>query len=69
VTGAVFRDTVRFTGELDAGTLTVQKIFNGNKYKTTKYKYKYKYLGSKYKYKYIKMYLSTSTSTKYAISA
>jgi len=52
VTGAVFRDTVRFTGELDAGTLTVKKIFNGNKYITTKYKYKYKYLGSKYKYKY-----------------
>jgi len=26
VTGAVFRDTVRFTGELDAGTLTVKKI-------------------------------------------
>jgi len=77
----VFRDTVRFTGELDAGTLTVKKIFNGNKYITTKYKYKYKYLGSKYKYKYkyftckykykykyIKMYLSTSTSTKYPIS-
>ena len=52
VTGAVFRDAVRFTGELDAGTLTVKKIFNGNKYITTKYKYKYKYLGSKYKYKY-----------------
>jgi len=34
---------VRFTGELDAGTLTVKKIFNGNKYITTKYKYKYKY--------------------------
>ena len=59
VTGAVFRDTVRFTGELEAGTLTVKKIFNGNKYITTKYKYKYKY---------IKMYLSTSTSTKYPIS-
>jgi len=69
---------VRFTGELDAGTLTVKKFFNGNKYITTKYKYKY--LGSKYKYKYftckykykykyIKMYLSTSTSTKYPISA
>jgi len=43
VTGAVFRVTVRFTGELDAGTLTVKKIFNGNKYITTKYKYKYKY--------------------------
>ena len=50
MTGAVFRDTVRFTGELDAGTLTVKKIFNGNKYITTKYKYKY--LGSKYNYKY-----------------
>jgi len=48
----VFRDTVRITGELDAGTLTVKKFFNGNKYITTKYKYKYKYLGSKYKYKY-----------------
>jgi len=60
VTGAVFRDTVRFTGELDAGTLTVKKIFNGNKYITTKYKYKYKY---------IKMYLSTRTSTKCPISA
>ena len=60
MTGAVFRDTVHFTGELDAGTLTVKKIFNGNKYITTKYKYKYKY---------IKMYLSTSTSTKYLISA
>jgi len=35
--------TVRFTGKLDAGTLTVQKNFNGNKYITTKYKYKYKY--------------------------
>ena len=52
MTGAVFCDTVRFTGELDAGTLTVKKFFNGNKYITTKYKYKYKYLGSKYKYKY-----------------
>ena len=50
MTGAVFRDTVRFTSELDAGTLTVKKVFNGNKYITTKYKYKY--LGSKYKYKY-----------------
>ena len=59
MTGAVFRDTVRFTGELDAGTLTVKKFFNGNKYITTKYKYKYKY---------IKMYLSISTSTKYPIS-
>ena len=27
VAGAVFRDTVRFTGELDAGTLTVEKNF------------------------------------------
>ena len=56
MTGAVFRDTVRFTGELDAGTLTVKKIFNGNKYITTKYKYKYKYKYIKnvlkYKYKY-----------------
>jgi len=52
VTGAVFRDTVRFTGELDAGTLTVKKCFNGNKYITTKYKYKYKYFTCKYKYKY-----------------
>ena len=43
MTGAVFRDTVRFTGKLDAGTLTVKKNFNGNKYITTKYKYKYKY--------------------------
>jgi len=50
VTGAVFRDTVRFTGELEPGTLTVKNFFNGNKYITTKYKYKY--LGSKYKYKY-----------------
>ena len=54
MTGAVFRDTVRFTGELDAGTLTVKKNFNGNKYVTTKYKYKYKYIKNvlKYKYKY-----------------
>jgi len=56
VTGAVFRDTVRFTGELEAGTLTVKKIYNGNKYITTKYKYKYKYKYIKnvlkYKYKY-----------------
>ena len=29
VTGAVFRDTVRFTGELDAGTLTVKKFLMG----------------------------------------
>ena len=36
-----------FTGELDAGTLTVKKIFNGNKYITTKYKYKYKYINKK----------------------
>ena len=50
MTGAVFRDTVCITGELDAGTLTVKTFFNGNKYITTKYKYKY--LGSKYKYKY-----------------
>ena len=48
----MFRDTVRFTGELDAGTLTVKKIFNGNKYITTKYKYKYKYFTCKYKYKH-----------------
>jgi len=41
VAGAVFRDTVRFTGELEAGTLTVKNFFNGNKYITTKYKYKY----------------------------
>jgi len=27
VTGAVFSDTVRFTGELDAGTLTVKQNF------------------------------------------
>ena len=75
MTGALFRDTVRFTGELDARTLTVKKIFNGNKYITTKYKYKYlgckykykyKYFTYKYKYKYIKTYLSTST--KYPIS-
>jgi len=69
VAGAVFRDTVRFTGELDAGTLTVKKIFNGNKYITNKYKYlgsKYKYKYFTCKYKYIKMYLSTST--KYPIS-
>ena len=54
MTGAVFSDTVRFTGELDAGALTVEKIFNGNKYITTKYKYKYKYIKNvlKYKYKY-----------------
>ena len=54
MTGAVFCDTVRFTGELGAGTLTVKKIFNGNKYITTKYKYKYKYSKNvlKYKYKY-----------------
>ena len=42
---------------LDAGTLTVKKFFNGNKYITTKYKYKYlgsKYFTCKYKYKYIK---------------
>jgi len=52
VTGGVFRDNVRFTGELDAGTLTVKKIFNGDKYITTKYKYKYKYFTCKYKYKY-----------------
>jgi len=43
---------VRFTGELDAGTLTVKKNFNGNKYITTKYKYKYKYFTCKYKYKH-----------------
>ena len=29
VIGAVFRDTVRFTGELDAGTLTVKKFLMG----------------------------------------
>ena len=50
--GGVFRDTVHFTGELDAGTLTVKNFFNGNKYITTKYKYKYKYFTCKYKYKY-----------------
>ena len=46
--------TVCFTCKLDAGTLTIQKIFNGNKYITTKYKYKYKYSKNvlKYKYKY-----------------
>ena len=54
MTGAVFRDTVRITGELDAGTLTVKNFFNGNKYITTKYKYKYKHIKNvlKYKYKY-----------------
>ena len=59
MTGAVFRDTVRFTGELNAGTLTVKKFFNGNKYITTKYKYKYKYRYHiiQYKFKYANLNL------------
>ena len=70
VTGAVFRDTVRFTGELDAGTLTVKIFFNGNKYITTKYKYKY--LGSKYKYftckyKYKYKYIKNVLKYKYQV--
>ena len=43
--------------KLDAGTLTVQKNFNGNKYITTKYKYKYIKNVLKYKYKYQVPYL------------
>ena len=43
---------MHFTGELHAGTLTIKKFFNGNKYITIKYKYKYKYFTCKYKYKY-----------------
>ena len=41
---------MHFTGELHAGTLTIKKFFNGNKYITIKYKYKYKYFTCKYKY-------------------
>jgi len=50
------------------GTLAVKKIFNGNKYITTKYKYKYKYQVPHLWYLHDTQFQVTSYKSKFQVS-